>query len=252
MELLFGLAQGLLGHFQPPGGAGVGRLGLGHRRLQLMARLLGLGQALAQLVVLAFEERGAALGGGQPGPQLVEGPPIPLEGMVEGGDLAPGHGDRLFGLSELGPVPPCLEMDLELGGGRPLGGDDRLLPPAPATAASAPADSSSAASRAPSASSVETTSASAAASSAWASDRWRSRSTPESPRARSTSPSARPRAEARSDSALCRHLVGGPLGVGVELAERFPQPLLRGPQFGRAPAPSACRKSRAWSSDPAT
>ena len=99
-------------------------------------------------------------------------------------------------------------------------------------AASASVASSSPASRAPSASRVETTSASAAASRAWASDRCRSRSTPVSPRARSTMPSARARAEARSASRWADISSAVRSVSASSSAERRPQPRLGGPLLG--------------------
>ena len=121
VELLFGLAQCLFGHIEPPGGPGVGRLGFGHGGLQLMAGLLGLGQALAQLVVLALEQAGPTLGGGQTGGELVEGAPVTLEGVLQRMELTLGDGDRLFGPAEFSPVAPGTQVALEFGAGRRLG-----------------------------------------------------------------------------------------------------------------------------------
>jgi hypothetical protein len=69
---LLGLPERLLGHLQPAGGTTVGRLGLGHDGLQAVAGLLGFGQTLTELVVVALEDRRSALGGGQPCDQLVQ------------------------------------------------------------------------------------------------------------------------------------------------------------------------------------
>jgi hypothetical protein len=90
VQLLFGLAKRLLGGLQVTGGLDVGRLGLGHGRLQPVTSLLGLGLALRQLVLLAFEETRPPFGVGRPGPHLVERPPVPVEGVLEGGQTGPG------------------------------------------------------------------------------------------------------------------------------------------------------------------
>ena len=89
--LLLRLAEGLLGHLEAAAGGHLGGLGLGPRRLEAVTALLGLGQALAQLVVLALQDRGATLGGALPGHQLVEGTAVALQGVLEGRELAPGH-----------------------------------------------------------------------------------------------------------------------------------------------------------------
>ena len=112
--LQFGLTECPLGRFESGGGPPVGGLGLGHHGLQLVAGLLRLGQPLPQLVVLALQDRGPALGGGQPDRQLVRRPPVAFESVLEGSELAPGHGDRLVGPAELGSVPPGLEVGFEL------------------------------------------------------------------------------------------------------------------------------------------
>ena len=72
MELLFRLTEHLFGRLQPPDGQRVGRLCFGDRRLQPMAGLLGVGQALAQLVVLVLEYRHPAFGGDQALAELVQ------------------------------------------------------------------------------------------------------------------------------------------------------------------------------------
>ena len=126
--LQFGLAEGPLGRFEPGGGPPVGGLGLGHRGLQLMAGLLRLGQPLPQLVVLPLEDGGPALGRGQPDGQLIRRAPVALQRVLEGSELAAGHGDRLVGAAELGSVPPRLQVGFELAGHLLLDGDEgRLL-----------------------------------------------------------------------------------------------------------------------------
>ena len=90
--LQFGLAEGTLGRFEPGSGPPVGGLGLGHRGLQLMAGLFRLGQALPQLVVLALQHRGPALGGGQPDGQLIRGTAGHARGRARGRRV--GHGPR--------------------------------------------------------------------------------------------------------------------------------------------------------------
>ena len=127
MQLLLGLTEGLLRRLEAPGRPAVGRLGLGHGRLQLVTGLLGLGQPFAQLVVLALQETRPPLGGGQARPQLVERPPVTVEGVLEGRQLALGHHDRFAGLPQERTVPPGLEMGLELRGGGRLQAQDPLL-----------------------------------------------------------------------------------------------------------------------------
>ena len=114
--LLLRLAECLLGHFEAAAGAHLGGLGLGTRRLEAVTALLGLGQALAQLVVLALQHRGATLGGTLPGHQLIEGTTVALQGVLEGRQLAPGHGDGLLGRPQLRPVAPGRLVGLQLGG----------------------------------------------------------------------------------------------------------------------------------------
>ena len=114
--LLLGLTQRLLGHLQPVDGIPVGRLGLGHRGLEPVAALLGLGEPFPELVLLALEQRRASFGRGQARVELVEGAPVALEGMLERGELSTGHRDRLLGASALAAVPPGCQMGLELTG----------------------------------------------------------------------------------------------------------------------------------------
>jgi len=104
--LLLGLTEGLLGHLEATHGPHLGGLGPGPCGLELVAGLLGLGQALTQFVVLAFQQRRPTLGGALAGDQLVERPSIALQGMLEGRELTPGHGDGFLGGSQLRPVPP--------------------------------------------------------------------------------------------------------------------------------------------------
>jgi hypothetical protein len=120
--LLLGLAEGLLGRLEASGRGHQCRLGLGPCRLELMATLLGLGQALAELVVLALEQGGPPLGRPLAGDELVQGPPVALQRVLERGQLPPCDGDGLLGLAELAPVPPGRQVRLELGGGGRLGG----------------------------------------------------------------------------------------------------------------------------------
>ncbi len=124
--LELGLAERPFGRFEPAGGPTVRILGLGHRRLQPVTSLLGLGQALPELVVLPFEQRSSAPGGRQPYGELVQRTPVPIEGVVERPELSPGHGDRLVCTPQLRFVPPCPEMGLELCRHLLLGPDQSL------------------------------------------------------------------------------------------------------------------------------
>ena len=197
----------------------VGRLGGGTGGLQTVTVLLRLGQALTQLVVLALEEGGTPFGRTLAGHELVEGPAVALERVLQRGELPPGDRHGLLGPAEFGAVAPGGQVRLELG--RRCGlrdGEPRpARRPGPSTPGSAAASSS--ARRAPSASSVETTSASAAASRARASDRCRSRSTPgeaPGPLDHALGPAE---GGGQVGLALGRQLVGRALRVGVEFAQ---------------------------------
>ena len=125
--LLFGLAEGLFGYFEAPGCGDQGRLGLGPSGLQLMATLLGFGQALPQFVVFAFEQASPAFDSTLSSDELVERATIALQGVFERGELATGHGDGFFCLTELGPVPTRRQVSVELGGHGNLGRDQSVL-----------------------------------------------------------------------------------------------------------------------------
>ena len=125
--LQFGLPERPFGRLEPAGGPTVGRLGLGHRRLQLMARLFRLGQALPELVVLAFEHCGTPFGRSQAYRELVQRTSVPFQGVLERTELPPGHGDRLVGTPELSAVPPRLQVGFELRRHLLLDPDERLL-----------------------------------------------------------------------------------------------------------------------------
>ena len=113
MKLLFGLTERLFGRFQPGRGQSVGRFHFGHDGLQAMTGLLGFGQSCGQLPIFVFQKGAASFGRHQPGGQLLESAPVPLEGPFERTELAAGHGDRFLGLSERSAVPPGVEMGLE-------------------------------------------------------------------------------------------------------------------------------------------
>ena len=125
--LLLGLSEGLLGHLEAAAGGHLGRLGLGARRLEAVSTLLGLGQSLAQLVVLALQYRGTAFSGALAGHQLVEGPAVTLEGVLEGRQLPPGHRDGLLGRPQLRPVAPGGLVGLQLRGECGLRGGQSIL-----------------------------------------------------------------------------------------------------------------------------
>ena len=56
------MPEGLFGRLQPADGLAVGGLGVRHHGLQRVTGLLGLGQALAQLVVLALHDQEPGVG----------------------------------------------------------------------------------------------------------------------------------------------------------------------------------------------
>ena len=113
--LLLGLAQCLFSQFEAPSGGHMGSLGLRPRCLQAESALLGLGQPLAQFVILALEESGPTLHGSLASDELIQGPAVALQGVLERVELSPGNRDGLFGLAQLRPVAPRGQMLLELG-----------------------------------------------------------------------------------------------------------------------------------------
>ena len=243
-QLLLGLAEGLLGRLQPPDGPSVGRLGLGHHGLEVMAGLLGLGHPLAQLVVLALEESGPALGRGQAGRQLGQRPAVPLEGVLEGADLPLGHRHRLLGLAQLGPVPPGVQMGLELSGGLRLGGGHHVLLGGQGghlglgglqLAGQTGALGLQRGDHVGVGGGVEGLGQRALALAEHAGQA-------AGPLHHALGP---PEGRGQVGLPLGRHLVGRPLGVGVQLGERAPQPGLGGGQLGLGPRPPGRAAGRA-------
>ena len=103
---MLGLAQCLFGQFEAPGGGHMGSLGLRTRCLQAESALLGLGQPLAEFVILALEESGPTLYCSLTSDELIEGPSVALQGVLERVELSPGDRDGLFGLAQLSTVAP--------------------------------------------------------------------------------------------------------------------------------------------------
>lgn len=104
----------------------MGRLRLGHDGLEVMAGLLGLGQALVQLVILAFEQPGPSLRRAHAGRELRQRAAVTLEGVLQRCQLPLGHSDGLLGPAELGPVPPRGQVGSQLGADGGLGLVDDL------------------------------------------------------------------------------------------------------------------------------
>ena len=78
-------------------------------------------------MIFTFEQSGTSFDGTLSGDELVECATVALQGVLERGELAPGHGDGFFGLPELGPIPTRRQMSVEFGGYGSLGRHQSVL-----------------------------------------------------------------------------------------------------------------------------